>query len=224
MKELATVESVARRRETIKLMAEESFPADQKLPILDRLLACAGWAPFHRMCSVQHRAELSQPAGIEPWRFHVLEAADCRRLRQHLLHHPHAGKIPSMLASCEAMLMATWLPNPPSSGHSTNDHDNESFEPTLENVEHIAAASAAIQTLLLAATAAGVDNYWSSGGVLRTAELFRLLDIPTEQRLLGAIFLFPDPAELNSIAQKVGSKLREARGELSAWSRRVTVP
>jgi nitroreductase len=219
MIELERFESIVRGRKTTKLMAQENFPGDRSLPILDNLLACAGWAPFHRMCSTQHRVDTGQPTGIEPWRFHVLEAADCRQLREFVLPLPAAGKIPAMLATCDALIMATWLPNPPQADEMSDD--TESFEPSLENVEHIAAASAAVQSLLLASTAAEIDNYWSSGGVLRTAEVFQLLGIPTHQRLLGAIFLFPRPTESDIQSQTVGSKLRDSRGDLNAWSRRV---
>lgn len=212
-------QNIVRARKTTKLMASECFPSDRSMPILDHLLSCAGWAPFHRMCSTQHRIDTGQPTGIEPWRFHVLESADCRCLREFVLPLPAAGKIPAMLATCDALVLTTWLPNPPASGEHSGD--SESFEPTLENVEHIAAASAAVQSLLLAATAANVDSYWSSGGVLRSVEIFQRLNIPLQQRLLGAIFLFPRPTESDIPTQRVGSKLRDSRGDLNAWSRRV---
>jgi nitroreductase len=125
-----------------------------------------------------------------------------------------------MLASADAMIMATWLPNPSSTGSATTS-DSEAFEPTLGNVEHIAAASAAVQSLLLAATAAGFETYWSSGGVLRSRELFDYLNIPAQQRLLGAIFLFPHYVPRNAKVEIAESKLRGERHPASHWSRWV---
>lgn len=219
MEALETFERIASQRKTVKMMTDAEVGGSRSGIPLDRLLSCAGWAPFHRMCSPDHRSERDQPAGIEPWRFHLLEASDCRVLREFVLPMPASGKIPAMLACCDALVLATWLPNPRQD--ASNHADPEAFEPTVENVEHIAAASSAVQTLLLAATAAGIDNYWSSGGVLRSAPVFELLGIPKLQRLLGAIFLFPNPDTLEVPPQRVSSKLRESRGDQSAWSRRV---
>jgi nitroreductase len=185
-------------------------------------MSAAGWAPFHKICSADHRGE-DQLSGIEPWRFHALDADACRHLRTRVIDREAAGKIPAMLASADAMIMATWLPNPPSNGFLTTG-DNEAFEPTLGNVEHIAAASAAVQSLLLAATAAGFETYWSSGGVLRSRELFDYLNIPAQQRLLGAIFLFPQNVPRSDQVEIAESKLRAERRPTSHWSRWVELP
>ncbi len=132
-----------------------------------------------------------------------------------------------MLAAASHLIIATWLPNPANSASKAESSTlaHEVFEPTIDNVEHIAAASAAIQTLLLAATAAGISNYWSSGGVLRTPELFSKLGIPDNQRLLGAIFLFPAEVPDDCSVEIATSKLRAQRSSSSAgWSRVVKLP
>ncbi len=82
-------------------------------------------------------------------------------------------------------------------------------------MEHIAAASAAIQNLLLAATARGISNYWSSGGVLRSAQVFQQLGIPRQQILLGAIFLFP--SEIGD------AELSDQQTARASWLARVVV-
>ena len=122
-----------------------------------------------------------------------------------------------MLAAADALIMATWLPN---SADVPANGDEPGFAATINNMEHIAAASAAIQNFLLAATARGISNYWSSGGVLRGAHVFKLLGIPREQILLGAIFLFPKDF---GDAELATSKLREHRGSREAWSRWVSL-
>jgi len=216
---LDSFEQLALRRKTVKVLAQDAFPTADCRAVVQRVMAAAGWAPFHKICSADHRSD--QPlAGIEPWRFHALDADACRSLRTRVVHHEAAGKIPAMLASADAMIMATWLPNPSSTGSATTS-DSEAFEPTLGNVEHIAAASAAVQSLLLAATAAGFETYWSSGGVLRSRELFDYLNIPAQQRLLGAIFLFPHYVPRNAKVEIAESKLRGERHPASHWSRWV---
>lgn len=215
----STVGQVIRDRRTTKVLATQPLPcADAAIP-WEELLEAAGWAPFHRPAHASHLQE-TELQGIVPWRFHVLPAAGCRTLRDWLAER-ECGKIREMLASAEALILATWLPNPSvdSAADGTSAEQRLLFEPTLENMEHIAAASAAIQNLLLMATARGLPNYWSSGGLLREADLFDRLGIPRQEILLGAIFLFPQaPTEQ---AQTVFSKLRDQRGPHTSWARLV---
>ena len=208
------IDDVIRCRVTTKVLAEEPLPLTDISVSLQGLLELAGMAPFHRACDDIHRQK--ELCAIEPWRFHILDCEQCRSLSNQLPKE-NAGKIPSMLSAADALLLVTWLPNPPSAPLK----DGHLFEASLGNMEHIAAASAAIQNLLLAATARGISNYWSSGGVLRGTEVFQLLEIPVAEILLGAIFLFPSEA---SPAQRVGSKLRDKRCVPSSWSRSVVVP
>jgi nitroreductase len=221
---IESFEQLAQQRKTVKVLAQEPFAAGDHRLTVQRLLSTAGWAPFHKVCSTEHREDVHSNGdvlkGIEPWRFHSLDADACRKLRTYISNREGTGKIPAMLASADAMIMATWLPNPPSHGATVSD-DHEAFEPTLGNVEHIAAASAAVQSLLLAATAAGFENYWSSGGCLRSPEIFEYLGIPLRQRLLGAIFLFPAAVKASDKVEIAESKLRQERHPVGSWSRWV---
>jgi nitroreductase len=216
-----TFEQLARSRKTVKVLSHDSLPPVDRRAEVDRLLAAAGWAPFHKVCSSEHRGDESH-GGIEPWRFHSLDAHACRRLRTRLVNRTDVGKIPAMLAAADAMVIANWLPNPLANGSNLAD-DNEAFDPTPANVEHIAAASAAVQSLLLAGTAAGMRTYWSSGGVLRTPEIFDLLGISKQERLLGAIFLFSSDVRASESIEIAESKLRPQRGPLASWSRWIEI-
>ena len=149
------------------MLAEEPLPVVDRREVVDRLLELAGWAPFHRPCDRSH-VESEGPGSIVPWRFHAIDAAGCRALREALLER-EAGKIPAMLAAADALIQVTWLPTPGAVP------EGAAFAPTHENMEHIAAASAAVQNLLVAATADGFASYWSSGGILRREEIFRWL-------------------------------------------------
>ena len=216
-----------RQRKTEKVLATGPLPCRDRSTTICELVALAGFAPFHRVCEDRHRQQ--GLAGIEPWRFHILDATSCRRLLP-LLPTENAGKIPAMLAAADALLIATWLPsgNEPSKASTSGSEastamldDGQDFAPTVTNVEHIAAASAAIENLLLAATARGIRNYWSSGGVLRLPSVFQQLGIPTTELLLGAIFLFPDDI---GDAELATSKLRDLRTPPEHWSRWITLP
>lgn len=207
-----------RARQTVKILASTDLPIVDRRQVINELLALAGLAPFHRACDERHRSALAEGTaldGIEPWRFHVLDAAACRRLGPQLPRE-NAGKMPAMLAAADALIMATWLP---SAGVAVPMDDEPGFAVTLTNVEHIAATAAAIENLLLAATARGITNYWASGGVLRSKSVFETLGIPTTQILLGAIFLFP---EAYGNAERATSKLRPHRSPPNKWSRWVS--
>ncbi|MCA9193134.1 MAG: hypothetical protein KDB03_15270 [Planctomycetales bacterium] len=216
---LDNVADVIERRTTVKVFSECDLPVVNNRASVDRLIGLAGWAPFHRSCDASHRnGELS---GLEPWRFYGLDAADCRLLKKKIPSE-NAGKIPLMLAAAQSLVLATWLPNPCSQFQANSQFRDEScFAPTLANMEHIAAAAAAVENLLIAATADGITNYWSSGGVLRSPEVFRLAEIPEREILLGAIFLFPS----NAIEQttRVGSKMRAERSPAAGWMRWVSL-
>lgn len=218
---LSIFQQIASQRKTTKILAEGDFPIDQDRSAIEQLIATAGWAPFHRVCAAEHRDEGAM-VGIQPWRFHLVDSHACRQLRSRVQTMEGTGKIPAMLSAAKTLVMATWLPNPPQpqpleiSGASY-------FEPTESNVEHIAAAAAAVQTFLLAATAAGLPSYWSSGGVLRSSQVFNWLSIPVREQLLGAIFLFPSQLPLEPQAEVVFSKLRDQRPPLTAWSRWVSL-
>jgi nitroreductase len=205
------VEGVIRERRTSKVLADEPLPTADTREAVEALVATAGWAPFHRVAARVHQ-ESAALTSIVPWRFYLLDAPGCRALRRALLERGDKSKVPRMLAAATALVQATWLPNPPK-GPVTG-----LFEATEENMEHVAAAGAAVQNLLVAATARGFRTYWSSGGPLRGAEAFGWMGIPAGEILLGSIFLFPDDtgdAEVNP-----GSH-RDRRGTPAHWSRWV---
>jgi nitroreductase len=203
-----------RNRRTEKVLSNTDLPVRDIRSTVDSLLGLAGCAPFHRACEDLHREGVLN--GIEPWRFYSFDADSCRKLKG-IIPTENAGKIPSMLASADALILATWLPNV---GQAEPIGKERGFVANHFNMEHIAAASAAIQNLLLAATARGISNYWSSGGVLRLPSVFERLDIPTTQILLGAIFLFPKEFGQSELAT---SKLRESRRPPTAWSRWISI-
>jgi len=205
------VETAARNRKTVKLLGDPENPEPAtglSRETVDTLVEAAGWAPFHRpaFCAREH----GDPV-VEPWRFTMLDASGCRALLSRLSEIPKPpGKIANMLATADTLLLVTWLPEPAEEG----------WQPNEFNMEHIAAGSAAIQTLMLAATERSIASYWSSGGSLGTKEAFEMLGIDTTEILLGAVFLFP---ETPPTAEAAPGKMREKRSPPSAWSRWVSL-
>lgn len=217
-----------RQRKTRKMLRDPARCDDQSVPTslgfeekLQEIIELAGWAPFHKVVHPVHRHE--PLTSVVPWRFYVLERAECCRLVRYLKAqaeaHPDStwsrawnSKIPRLLAGAGALIQATWLPDP----------GDEGAAPALtqNNMEHIAATAAAIQNLLLAAEARGLITYWSSGGILKTGDVFRYLGIPVNQTLLGSVFI--SHPKLPVDRSKPGG-LREHRGTPSDWASWITL-
>lgn len=209
---MAHIKDIAHRRRTLKLLPDPASP----LPVgglgreqVEALVEAASFAPFHRP---HGKARAGEATAKEPWRFYMLDSAACRSLIAPLSELPTPPKkIANMLAGADALILATWLPEP---------FEGTGWEANDLNMEHIAAASAAVQTLLLAATEQGIENYWSSGGSLGSNDAFSLLGISETEILLGAIFLFPSPP---SGVETATGKMRPMRSAPSKWSRWVEV-
>lgn len=214
MREDENIALVIRNRQTSKVLGDIDQPLEPsglERDQIDCWLKAAGNAPFHYQTERQHREQLTSQV---PWRMYKLDANACRELLSALkISAPEAGKILNMLAACDALILATWTPD-------VCEDQGMMFEGTERNMEHIAAASAAVQNLLLLATEGGYRSYWSSGGVLRAPDIFKRFDIPLCEILLGAIFIYPDDVGTSEIKE---GKLKDARGALKDWSRWVSV-
>lgn len=217
------VQQTIESRQTSKVFADPDTRSAQRakwLPehqsTLRNMIECAGSAPFHKPMnpSVHSDQELSS---IAPWRFYVVDGDNIQVLISYLEQQAqrHAdsiwtkawnSKIKNMLAACGALIQVTWLPEP-------------ELELSQPNIEHIAAASAATQNLLLLAESNGWLSYWSSGGILRSKALFEYMQIPVQQELLGSIFLSPASMGTDKVAS---GKLRDKKGEPHTWSRWVS--
>lgn len=208
---MSSLHDAIRTRRTTKVFAESPLDLPTDRDQIDGLIEAAAWAPFHRPA---HKSHLTgEHDSLVPWRMYAVDADGCRELRSRLLDSGDAGKLPQMLAAAHAVVQCTWLPDPP----AAVDFDGL-FEPTINNMEHIAAAGAAVEHLLLAATEQGYETYWSSGGALRFPNAFGWLGIPLGEILLGAVFLFPSD---ETGTTRVPGKLRERRGDVRTWSRWV---
>jgi len=222
-----SIDEIIRNRRTKKVLGDPSkkmIVDDEFNKQLWEAVEVAQWAPFHYPCHETHRTAGSE--SMLPWRFYVLDCKACNALVERLeeigSRYPDdvgwanvaSGKIVRMLSSAGAMVQVTWLPDPP----FANSNENKELELEKRNTEHLAAAAAAVQNLILSAEAKDMDTYWSSGGKLREIEVFELLGIPSNQKMLGSIFLFPKNQDDSEIAP---GKLRDRRGKLEEWAKKI---
>jgi len=199
-------------RRTWKVIGERSKPlqlqgVDHKT--MDRMLNAAGNAPFHYPAPRQTSTEFTSAV---PWRAYVLERPACLALIEFLEQSGDTTKVSDMLAAAEALIQVTWIPE--------GNLENELFVANERNMEHLAAASAFAQSMLLAITCEGYKGYWSSGGPLKNAAVFERLGIPSQELLIGALFVFP--SDTGTADVKPG-KLAGHRGELGSWCKRVVI-
>ncbi|MDJ0614620.1 MAG: hypothetical protein QNJ29_13200 [Rhizobiaceae bacterium] len=210
------VKKCLEERRTYKIIGTIAYPTEEALidkDTIDDILKSAGNAPFHYPCDRVHMDTLSSPV---PWRCYKLDTVACHELMHMLLDTGDATKVPNMLAAAQYLLQVTWLPDPGTFSGESQSKEDPMFSGTLRNMEHIAAASAFAQSLLLAAEEAGFKTYWSSGGPLRKKPVFDALGIPHTELLLGSIFLFPNEPKHAEI--KSGN-LADKRGAPNDWSR-----
>ena len=206
-------------RKTEKVLANEAFNVPVNNTVLHKtikeLLDLAAHAPFHHVCNNNHTTK--ELNSVLPWRSYVLDSNNCRQLLKYITtNNIKAGKISNMLAACDALIITTWLPEP--IDENSKKDTSIIYSGNLKNMEHIAAASSAIQNILLGATTRNIPNYWSSGGVLRNEVFFNILEIPLNEILLGALFLFPKDSSKRDVTIKPGA-LRNKGKEQDTWSK-----
>lgn len=216
------LDGIMQSRRTVKALGDIHQPPvvpDDFMPKVKAAIESACWAPFHYPAHEVHTSNRDQNSKV-PWRFYPMDQQNALKLAHKVLEHPdldveEVSTIIRLMAACGAMVMVTWLPEPDDSIRATSP-----TKLTLINEEHVAAAGAATQNLLLAAKARGIDSYWSSGGVLRDWECFEMCGIPIKEKLLGVIFLYPELPEHIDIRP---GKLRNMRGSLEQWTRWIAL-
>lgn len=211
-----TIQAI-KSRKTIKVLSDTEWgiskSEDQINILLEELMELALKAPFHYFSDPIHRK--SKPLdSLLPWRCYSLDTKGCRDLAHVMsINKVEAGKILQMLHTADALVLVTWLPDAPEQALK----EGELFTASLKNMEHLAAASSAVQNILLGATSKEIPNYWSSGGVLRENSFFEYLGIPSTEILLGALFLFP--IDVKDAEIKYGANRADAGGIDQFWKK-----
>lgn len=171
---LSVLEELARtRRSNLQMDPERPVPPD----LVDRLIRMAACAPNHKRTF--------------PWRFRMITGDARRGLGDALAAdladagEPEAKQIKARSKYLRAPLVLAV---------ASRAGDSE-----LMTTENRDAVSAAIQTLLLGATAAGLASYWSTGAAMTSERLAHSCRFESDDTLIGLIYLGWPVAEPPSI-------------------------
>ncbi len=150
--------------------------------LLEAVLGAAATAPNH------HRTT--------PWRFRVITGEGRRGLGDALAAEllAEAGSEPISAAAGVAKARAKYLRAPVMVVVAARAGDDPVT--TIENRDAVAAA---IQTLMLAATAAGLASLWSTGAAARSAEVAKFCHLDPTDAIVGLIYLGWPTSELDPV-------------------------
>ena len=207
---------IIRRRQTMKVIGNPFKPlelTEAELSVGDALveqaIGNAGWAPFHYDRQVDGIAE--------PWRATILPQAMCREIGSRLAEWcpdlKPGNKMPAMLSVCGCVVLVTWLPQ-------TSADISDSAKLSDVNFEHVAAAAAFVQNLLLLLEAKGLGTYWGSGGMFGDRSIMSRLGLSDIEKLLAAVYI-EYPASKGMPLERIPGGNRARRQPSSHWTRIV---
>lgn len=157
-----------RRRRSIGRMTPEA--PDRSL--IERILEAGTWAPNHHL--------------TEPWRFFVLEGDARMRLGEVMgqIAASHelcleTGRVAAERAAAKP-LRAPWV-----IAIAVEPADN----PSIPEIEEIAAGCAAAQNMLLAADALGLGAIWRSGWITFEPEIKAFFGLSPRAQMLGFLYI-----------------------------------
>jgi nitroreductase len=164
------LQHIIQTRRTVKpfLMNGQVIPPEQ----LSDILQLANWAPTHGL--------------TEPWRFIVYGGEKVKEFcRQHA--DLYRDTIPAEKFTDEKYDKLLHMGDQAS--HLVVAVMQRGQLPAIPVLEEIAAASCAVQNMLLGATALGIASYWGSGGMAYHPAMKKLLALQEEDLVLGIIYL-----------------------------------
>jgi nitroreductase len=169
------------RRRSVKKFRPQPVPR----ALVEKILEAGTWAPNHRR--------------NEPWFFHVVTGDARERLVRAL-----AGTGPDAEERA-GFLRVKLLSAPVLVAVSVAD---DALKKPVDDDENFAAAIAAIENILLAATAEGLGAILRTGKTVQDPALKAFLGLPAERRVAGIVYLgWPDEAPETS-RRPLGERLR----------------
>lgn len=162
--------SIIRNRRTIKPEKMNGRPIPEE--VIVELLSMADWAPTH--------------GRTEPWRFIVVAP---NKVMEFSLRHANLYKQTTDPASFTQEKFNKIVALAENSSHVIIAWMKRSPTRKVPEIEEVAAAAAAIQNLLLAATANGIATFWSSSGLTHHPALKEEFKMAPEDLVLGIIYL-----------------------------------
>ena len=139
---------------------------------VNQLLALADWAPTH--------------GRTEPWYFFVYGGDALKQFgRTHAdLYWQHTAEDKRQEATFDKLLHNVDL-----ASHLIIAVMKRGVNPKIPQLEEIAAASAAVQNILLGATALGIATFWSTGGMTNNPALKDHLQLGPDDIILGLLYM-----------------------------------
>jgi nitroreductase len=170
METIDSIEHVIKTRRSISWAKMNGQKISDELVM--RLLQLADWAPTH--------------GRTEPWKFFVYtgEALKAFGLSHGSLYWEHTPEDKRMEAT--RIRLET---NGEKASHVIVAAMKRGVNDKIPVIEEIAAASAAIQNILLGATALGIASFWSTGGMTLKPEMKTLVGLGDDDVILGLLYL-----------------------------------
>lgn len=168
--EVTVIEEIIKNRRTVKPQAYNGKIIDPAS--IDQLIQAANWAPTHGL--------------TEPWRFIIFEGAGIQRFCQDHAELYKANTEPDrfMQASYDK------LKNQGNqASHIIAVFSKRGPKANITELEEICATAAAVQNILLTATAMGIANFWSTGGQTLKPAMQKYFQLKEADQMIGLIYL-----------------------------------
>jgi nitroreductase len=140
--------------------------------IIQHLLDLADWAPTH--------------GKTEPWRFIVYGN---QRISEFCRGHAELYRDNTPDDKFNQLVFDKLMNSYGKASHIIVAYMKRGNNPNIPEIEEIAAASAAIQNILLGATANGIAAFWSTSGMLHKPVMKEHLGLREEDKMLGFLYL-----------------------------------
>jgi nitroreductase len=140
--------------------------------VVNQILALADWAPTH--------------ARTEPWRFYVYSG---EALAQFGRDHAELYWMNTPEETRQEAAREKLEKNVEKASHLVIAVMKRGSNEKIPQLEEVASAAAAIQNVLLGATAMGIASFWSSGGMTHKQPLKDYLELGADDIVMGLIFL-----------------------------------
>ena len=163
-----TISTIIKSRRTIK----PAVMNGQKIPNghIAAMLELADWAPTHGL--------------TEPWRFVIYEnpANFCKQ-------HAELYKQHTPTENFKDATYNNLLTIGDNASHIIVAYMKRGSNPNIPEVEELAATAAAVQNILLAATALNIAAFWSTGGMTLKPAMKGMLELGDDDQVLGLLYL-----------------------------------
>jgi len=146
----------------------------KKIPdeVMLKILEAGDWAPTHKI--------------TEPWRFIVFSD---EKVKAFCLEHAELYKNNTSAEKFNIDKYEKLIGNGVNPSHIVIVYMKRSQSVDIPEIEEIAAVSASIQNILLAATAYGAASFWSTGGLTHKPELKTQLGLSPSDKIMGILYL-----------------------------------